>query len=98
MIAPGMTGGLAAGMSKYRHAAPIRKLRTNPIKILVIAKFLSTNMQSRQRTDRGHEAANEKRYHNGISEHRSAGNRPGEHRQNGRGASPPPRVDAARKA
>ena len=51
MSAPGMTAGLAAGISKYRHSAPIRKLRTNPIKILVIAKLLRADLRAYQVTD-----------------------------------------------
>src|SRR5690349_16873601 len=52
MSAPGMTAGLAAGISKYRHSAPIRKLRTNPIKILVIAKLLRADLRAYQLADR----------------------------------------------
>jgi hypothetical protein len=37
MRAPGITGGLAAGISKKRQPAPMMKLKTNPIAILIIA-------------------------------------------------------------
>ena len=39
--APGITGGLAAGMSKYRHPAPIRKLNTKPITIFIAVSGLN---------------------------------------------------------
>jgi hypothetical protein len=39
--APGITGGLAAGMSKYRHPAPIKKLKTKPIRIFIAVSGLN---------------------------------------------------------
>jgi hypothetical protein len=40
--APGTTGGLAAGISKYRQPAPIMKLSTKPITIFTIFSLLRT--------------------------------------------------------